>query len=190
MTKLGVITEQEDFSKAECPSYLKKLDLGCGDRCKEGFLGVDISPDVNPAFAHDLNIYPYPFEDNSVFEIFCSHFIEHVANLKSFMEECWRILVPMGQITFIAPYYSSIRAWQDYTHVRPISENTFLYFTKEWMDVNKLSHYGVKCDFEIVRTRYYFNPDWESRAEVARDWARKYYINVVDDIEVTLRAKK
>jgi SAM-dependent methyltransferase len=184
------ISEQEDFGKAECPSYLKKLDLGCGDRKKEGFLGVDISPDVKPDFIHDLNIYPYPFEDNSVFEVFCSHFIEHVADIKKFMEEIWRILVPLGTVTIVAPYYSSIRAWQDYTHVRPISENTFLYFNKEWMDANKLQHYGVKCDFDILRTKYYFSPDWESRADMAREWARTYYINVVQDIEVQLKVKK
>lgn len=184
------VLDQEDFAKAECPSYLIKLDLGCGDRCKEGFKGVDISPDVKPDFVHDLNVYPYPFGDSSVFEIFCSHFIEHVGNLKRFMEEVWRMLVPLGLVTFVAPYYSSIRAWQDYTHVRPVSEHTFLYFNKEWMDANKLQHYGVRCDFDILRTKYIYAPDWEVRADQAREWAREHYINVVQDIEVQLRVRK
>lgn len=184
------IAKQEDFSVAETPSYLKRLDLGCGANKKEGFLGVDISPNVNPDFIHDLNRYPYPFEDNSVFEIFTSHFIEHVGDIKKFMEECWRILVPMGMMTILAPYYSSVRAFQDYTHVRPISEMTFLYFNKEWMDTNKLDHYGVKCNFEIINNRYYFDPAWEARADAAREWARIHYNNVVLDIETRLRAIK
>ncbi len=184
------ITEQEDFAIAEAPSYLKKLDLGCGMNCKQGFLGVDHSEDIKPDFVHDLNSYPYPFEDNSVFEIFTSHFIEHVRDIKAFMEECYRMLVPLGMMTVVAPYYSSVRAFQDYTHVRPISENTFLYFNKEWMEQNKLEHYGVKCNFDILNTRYYYAQDWESRADSAREWARMHYVNVVQDIEVRLRTIK
>ncbi len=184
------ITEQQDFAVADAPSYLKKLDLGCGMNKKAGFLGVDISPDINPDFIHNLDVYPYPFEDNSVFEIFTSHFIEHVKDIKLFMEECWRILVPMGMMTIIAPYYSSVRAFQDYTHVRPISEYTFLYFSKAWMKENKLEHYGVKADFEILNNRYYFYPEFEARADAAREWNRIHLINVVQDIEVRLRAIK
>lgn len=184
------ITQQEDFSVAQAPEYLKRLDLGCGKNKKLGFLGVDISPDVDANVIHNLDIYPYPFEDNSCFELFCSHFIEHVKDIKSFMEECWRILVPMGMMTVVAPYYSSVRAFQDYTHVRPISEMTFLYFSKEWMEANKLEHYGVKCNFEIINNRYYFSPEFEARADAAREWARIHYNNVVQDIEVRLRAIK
>jgi len=184
------IIKQEDFSVADAPSYLKKLDLGCGANKKFGFLGVDISPDVDADFIHDLNIYPYPFEDNSVFEIFTSHFIEHVKSIEKFMDECWRMLVPMGMITIVAPYYSSVRAWQDPTHVRPISEMTFLYYSKEWREVNKLEHYNIRSNFEILNSRYYFAPDWEARADAAREWARIHYANVVQDIEVRLRAIK
>ena len=184
------IERQEDFSVADAPSYLKKLDLGCGANKKPGFLGVDISPDVGADFIQDLNVYPYQFEDNSVFEIFTSHFVEHVHDIKAFMEECWRMLVPMGMMTIVAPYYSSVRAFQDYTHVRPISEMTFLYFNKEWMEQNKLEHYCVKANFELLNNRYYFAPDWEARADSAREWARVHYINVVQDIEVRLRTIK
>jgi len=38
----------------------------------------------------------------------------------------------MKKVTFVCPYYSSIRAWQDPTHKRAISEATFLYFDKDW----------------------------------------------------------
>ncbi len=185
------LVEQQDFAVAECPSYLIKLDLACGDRKKEGFIGVDISPDVKPDIVADLNKYPWDWvKDNEVFQIHASHYVEHVLDIKSFMEECHRILVPMGTIHIICPYYSSLRASQDYTHVRLISENTFIYFNQKWMKENKLEHYGVKCDFEVVSQRYYYNPEWESRADVAREWARQHYINVVADIEVTLRAIK
>jgi len=190
MVTQGKLSEQTDFSVTEAPSYLKKLDLGCGSNKKLGFLGVDRSPDVNPDILYDLDIYPWPFEDDSAFEIFSSHFIEHVKDIKAFMEECWRILIPRGRLVIVAPYYSSIRAFQDYTHVRSISEATFNYFNQEWIKANKLEHYGVKCNFEQIYINFYFAPDWNTKSEAAKVWAREHYINVILDIEIGLRVVK
>jgi predicted SAM-dependent methyltransferase len=190
MVMQGKLREQTDFGTIEAPSYLKKLDLGCGNNKKLGFLGVDRSQDVSPDILHDLDVYPWPFEDESAFEIFSSHFIEHVKDINSFMDECWRILVPRGMMVIIAPYYSSIRSFQDYTHVRPISEATFNYFNQEWMKANKLEHYGVKCNFERVYINFYFDPEWNTKSEAARNWAQVHYINVISDMEIGLRAIK
>jgi len=184
------ITKQEDFSVAECPSYLLKLDLAAGRNPKIGFKSVDISSEVEPDFIVDLNKYPWPWDDNSCFELFSSHYIEHTLDIKKFMDECWRMLIPMGMITIIAPYYSSIRAWQDPTHVRPISEMTFLYYSKEWREVNKLEHYNIRSNFEILNNRYYFYPELEGKSDAAREWCRIHYLNTVMDIEVRLRAIK
>jgi hypothetical protein len=38
---------------------MKKLNLGCGDDYKEGFINVDIEND--PDVKHDLNSYPWPW---------------------------------------------------------------------------------------------------------------------------------
>lgn len=55
-----------------------KIDLACGDNKREGFIGVDIFNGPSVDIVHDLNIYPYPFEDESVDEINCSHYLEHI----------------------------------------------------------------------------------------------------------------
>ncbi len=54
-----------------------KLDLGCGQNPKEGFEGVDIQGG-KAKHTVDLFKFPWPFADNSVEEIHCSHFLEHV----------------------------------------------------------------------------------------------------------------
>lgn len=55
-----------------------KIDLACGNNKKEGYFGVDIVNVPGVDLVHDLNVYPYPFEDNSVEKINCSHYMEHI----------------------------------------------------------------------------------------------------------------
>jgi len=105
-----------------------------------------------------------------------------------FMDEVYRILKPGGKIKIVAPYWSSIRAWQDPTHVRAINEATFLYFNKEWRDFNKLDHYGIKANCDFVYGYDVVN-EWATRNEEARSTAIKNYNNVANDIHVTLTKK-
>ena len=147
---------------------------------------------------HDLDIIPWPIPDDCVEEVTCSHYIEHVKDLISFMDELYRIMKKpykndkgeeiKSKASIIAPYYSSIRCWQDPTHLRAISEMTFLYFNKNWRELNKLDHYNIKSDFDFVYG-YQMSPEWSNRSEEARVFAMKYYNNVITDIYVTLTRK-
>jgi predicted SAM-dependent methyltransferase len=183
------IKDSSDFELIGTSDNLVRLDLACGNAKKEGFMGIDISEDTQADVIHDLNKYPYPIADNSVCEIHCSHFIEHVADIKKFMEECYRILIKGGIFHIIAPYYTSIRAFQDFTHIRPVSENTFVYFNQEWLKQNGLGHYNVKCDFITESIKYIYSSEWKTRSEAAKEWARVHYFNVVSDIDVILRKR-
>lgn len=154
-----------------------KLDLACGQNKKSSdYIGVDIIDDKNVDLVHDLNVYPYPFEDNSVDEIYCSHYVEHIPHdnwrsillecdtfeefkkkalqpqidgLIKFMNEIYRILKPDGKVKIIAPYVTHVRAFGDPTHTRYIHDWSFYYFNKEWRDINKLDKYPIFCDFDI-----------------------------------------
>jgi predicted SAM-dependent methyltransferase len=163
-----------------------KLDVACGNNKKEGFTGIDICKTEQADIVHDLNIYPWPFEDNSVDEVWCSHFIEHVADIMKFMNEVHRILKPGAQVTFISPYYSSVRCWQDPTHVRAISEQTYLYYNKGWREANKLEHYPITADFNITGWFHAWNASYASRSQDAKNFALQHYNNVVDDLWAVL----
>ena len=54
------------------------LDLGCGNRKKPGAIGVDINPNAQADIIHDLNKFPYPFEDSTFDEIYADNTIEHL----------------------------------------------------------------------------------------------------------------
>lgn len=194
---------------------LIKLDLGCGQNKKEGFLGVDIVKTDHADFQQDLFEFPWQWKDNSVDEIFASHFFEHVPQDKRFrfMDECWRILRPCGcvkecptvmtpgglcstqcpepggQCMFITPYWSSMRSVQDPTHMwPPICDATYLYFNKLWRKSNKLEHYPVKCDFNFT-TGYGLDQDVINRnAETQQFWF-KHYLNVIPDLHATLQKR-
>lgn len=163
-----------------------KLDLACGKNKQPGFLGVDKVKIPEVDYVWNLEKFPYPFKENSVDEIYCAHYVEHVPDLIKFIDEIYRILKPGGKALIVAPYYSSMRAWQDPTHKRAISEASFLYFNKGWREQNNLDHYlDIKSDFDFSYS-YMITPDWATRNEEARAFAIRHYINVVSDIQVIL----
>jgi SAM-dependent methyltransferase len=173
-------------ARKEAEAKLFRLDIACGSNKTEGFTGIDIFKDAD--IVHDLNEYPWPIKSDSVDEIVCNHFVEHVGDLIKFMDEIYRIMKPGSKATITAPYYSSMRAWQDPTHVRAISECSFLYYNKEWRKNNKLDHYPINCDFDFSYG-YNINYPWNMRSEESRNFAITHYINVVSDIIVTLVKK-
>lgn len=175
-----------------------KINLACGQKKQEGFIGIDKAKTEATDIVFDLETYPWPIPDNCVDELTCSHFIEHVHDLPKFMDEIYRIMKSpyvnkegekvTSKVTIIAPYYSSMRAMQDPFHIRPISEASFLYYNEDWRKVNKLDHYNIKSNFDFSYG-YQLAPEWASRSQEARDFAIKHYINVITDIFVTLTKK-
>ena len=182
-----VKTQKSKIKKIEFPTPFK-LDVACGQSKTPGFFGVDIAPGEGVDMVYDLENFPWPIPDNSVDELVCNHYIEHTKDLIKFMDELHRIMKPGKQALIRAPYYNSMRAWQDPTHTRAISEATFLYYNKDWRVANRLDHYPVKADFDYG-FGYDFAPDWAMRAEEARAFAVRHYTNVVMDIQVVLTKK-
>ena len=164
-----------------------RLDIACGKTKKQGFTGVDIWEGAD--IVMDLEKFPWAFDDNSVDEIFCSHYIEHTPDLVAFANELYRIMKVGATAEIWAPYYSSIRAWQDPTHLRAISENTFYYFNKKWRILKLLDHYPITTDFDF-KFRYELEPEWQNKDEKEIKFALTHYINVVSDIHVMLTKRK
>lgn len=162
-----------------------KIDLACGQNRTEGYFGIDRVPGNNVDAVVDLEQFPWPIESDSAEDIVCSHYVEHTNDLIKFMDEVYRILKPGGKIKIIAPYYTSIRCWQDPTHKRAISDATFLYFNKGWREVNKLDHYDIHSDFDFTYG-YDMNAQWAGKHEEARNFAITHYWNIVNDIHVVL----
>ena len=168
-----------------------KLDLGCGDNKREGFFGIDKYKTNSTDAELDLLSFPWPIADESITEIHCSHFFEHIPkNLRpKFMDEVYRILKKGGTALFICPMGN--RMYQDYTHEwPPVLPESFLYFDKDWRTANKLLHgeYDIKSDFSFTYG-YSLDQMVASRNLEFQQFALKFFQNAATDLYVTLVKK-
>lgn len=166
------------------------LDLGCGDNKKEGYFGVDAYSTPSVDYLVDLFKFPWPFPDNCVDGVFSSHFFEHIpAKLRpGFMDELYRVMKVGAQATIITPYWSSMRAVQDFSHEwPPICESSYLYYNKNWRTSQKLTHgaYEMKCDFDFTYG-YALDNDLTVRNDEWRQFAIKHYVQSINDLHATL----
>lgn len=190
-----------------------KLDLGSGPRPRAGYVGVDIVPAPGVIQA-DLFQSPWKVlnygeckaqlttcdEENfhlgtsSIDELHSSHLVEHVPDLVAFMHEAYRVLKPGGRFTIAHPYQHSDRAWQDPTHVRAINKVSWSYYDATWRRSIGIDHYdGFTCDFEVVQVKEILAPGIEKTFNMNRrklDEAKRHWVNVIDDLVVTLRSRK
>ena len=168
---------KEAYDKYRSEHAIVKIDLACGqNKTDGGYFGIDKVPGDKVDAVVDLEQFPWPIESDSAEDIVCNHYVEHTTDLIKFMDEVYRILKPGGKMKVVAPYYTSIRCWQDPTHKRAIGDATFLYFNKGWRDVNKLDHYDIKSDFDFC-----VSPETLVLTSDLR-WIRADSVNIGDSI--------
>ncbi len=112
-----------------------KLNLGCGNKRKEGFLGVDKYPCEAVDEIADLT-QELPFEDSSVDEIWMDNIIEHIPDIPGVMQEIHRICKAGARATIITPHYTSIASWRDPTHIHHLC-----YFSMDHFEKESVKHY-------------------------------------------------
>ena len=173
-----------------------RYDLGVGNNLHEGFIGIDIVKKGTQAdIEFDLLTFPWTFaKDNSTKEVFISHLAEHIPHgngfndpFFDFFNEIWRILKPKGKATFITPYYTSMRAFQDPTHQRFITEATYAYFSQEWRKDNGLLYYPITTDFKIISCEYIYHEDSQKIELEDQQFGLKHFWNVGADMKVVLQ---
>ena len=74
--------------------------------------------------------------------------------------------------------------------MRSIGEPTFFYLTKAWRKMNKLEHYPIKCNFEMVKVDHSISEEYVGKAQDAVAYQAMHMWNVVNDIMVILRKPK
>lgn len=178
------------------PPALLKLDLGCGPNKKPGYLGVDRYSFPNVDFVTPLGdrLVKWPFADNSVEDVHCSHFLEHLTQDERayFMNELFRVLTPGGKALFITPHWCSNRAYGDITHKWPaISEMFFFYLNAAWRQGNaphtdlQWNPLGFNCDFDFG-ANYNTDPELIGKSDETQRFMMKYYKEAAQDIVCTI----
>lgn len=176
-----------------------KLDLACGQSKKDGYVGVDYVEAEGVDLVFDLLTFPWPWDDDSVDAAYSSHFVEHIPHdlgvgregFFAWFDELYRVCRHDAEVEVIHPYCMNTRAFQDPTHRRFIPEATWYYLNKEWRELQKLDHYQVGCDFEVVTIDGLgVNDAIGLRSHEAQQFARGHYWHVISDLRVLLRARK
>jgi SAM-dependent methyltransferase len=177
------------------------LDLGCGAKKVPGAFGVDGVSLPGVDLAHDLEATPYPLPENCADQIYLNHVLEHFENPMPIMEEAWRLARPNGQVLIRTPHYSGRYAWQDPTHRRTFSAESFHYFGE-----NNYSYY-TNARFRVVQVRFQYFMEEEFWPRPYRAWGRVvqrffnrhptfserflcYLVGGIDELQVTLEAMK
>jgi SAM-dependent methyltransferase len=119
---------------------------------------LDIDPSCKPDVVHDLDMLPYPFDEDSFDEVHAYEVLEHCGrqgNWKFFFaqfSEFWRILKPDGLFVATVPMWDSEWAWGDPGHTRVITKGSLMFLDqREYCQIGKTSMTDYrpwwKCDF-------------------------------------------
>ena len=148
-----------------------KLNLGCGFNKPDGFIHVDMFEECQPDVVHNLESFPYPFEDSSVHEILFNHSLEHIGQQSSvflkIMQEIYRICSNEAIIQINVPHPRHDNFISDPTHVRAITPMTLQLFdlalNKQWQEMKAANspfaiYLGV--DFKLLSTNISVEPTY------------------------------
>src|SRR3989338_11663911 len=109
-----------------------KLNLGSGGRPLEGYINVDSNPKAPKVdIVHDLDVYPWPFENESVDEVVMDQCLEHLDDHNHAMKEIYRILKKGGVVNISVPHFTWQYAYHDPTHKHFFGYNTFFYYAHD-----------------------------------------------------------
>lgn len=167
-----------------------KLDLGCGKNKKEGFIGVDSIAFEGVDIVHDLT-QPWPWANDSIDEVNCSHFIEHLTAEQRihFVNELHRVMKKGANATIITPHWASQRAYGDLTHQwPPIVEMWFFYLNKDWRSEQAPHNTFYTCDFEAT-WGYSLHPQIATRNQEFQQFATTFYKEAVQDMMANLKKR-
>lgn len=137
---------------AELPATTRVLELGCGQlKHWPHSVAIDINPRSIADVIHDLNVTPYPFEDNSFDIVIAEHVVEHLDDVIKVLEEIHRILKPGGRFYMEVPHFSSHHHFTDPTHKHAFSSRSLDYFVPADGGIY-LFHYA-NADFKKIDVR-------------------------------------
>jgi len=108
------------------------LNIGCGRKPVEGAINHDLIKHGDYVdVIHDLNEYPWPWDDETADVIYAKDVLEHLNNLIKSLEECWRILRMGGKLRLSMPHWQSDYGHDDPTHRWFLTLHSMDYFVRD-----------------------------------------------------------
>jgi SAM-dependent methyltransferase len=166
-----------------------RIDLGCGDTKREGFVGLDYLDGPQVDHVLDLTKDSYPFEDRSVDHVFSSHFLEHIEEPNHVFSEIGRVCRDGARIEFWTPYAFSGDAFL-YGHLHFLTEELWMQFSVWHRDVY-LEMLGGR--WQLKRIVYVIEPEKIAEVKAAGlslDFGVRHLKDVVKEFGVEIEFRE
>jgi hypothetical protein len=184
-----------------------KLNMGCGFRKLEDYWNVDISSKCNPDQVLDFDETPWPYETDFFEKINAVNILEHLGqNPRVFTEiikEMYRVSKDGAEWFIQVPHHRCDVFFDDYTHVRALTEKTFKMWDQKVNYESILknsadSTYGLyhDVDLEVTSVDYSIIHIWRNELEAGLIGAAQLnknlntLANVADTVNITIKVHK
>lgn len=131
---------------------VRKLNLGSGEFPKEGYINVDFYSLKEPDVIHNLNLLPYPFDDDEFDVIEADHLIEHLQDVFQVMRELHRIGKQGAVVKIRVPHFS--RGFTHADHKRGFDVSFPLYFDPKFPP----GYQGFEFEHESTKLTWFAQP--------------------------------
>lgn len=140
-----------------------KVNLGSGHDYKPGWINIDIGDNLKVDIVHDIS-KGIPLEDNSAYEIYASHVIEHMPDTVFIMNEIYRIARHNAVVTIRLPHHTNPLAIADPTHKKLFNEASLEYFCSNKKHYHTAKEYGINANFIMMEQQVTQGAGGEIRA--------------------------
>jgi predicted SAM-dependent methyltransferase len=165
------------------PPY--KIDIGCGQFKKPGYIGIDRNALDGVDVVVDFEKDSLPFPDGSVSEVFSSHCLEHLTDPLRFFREIGRVTQDGAKVEIWTPYAFSNPAFI-FGHIQYLNELHYTHMCLDFQDMYKEitnAYWRWHSVTYVVTSNVLADL---AKAGVSIDFAIKYHKNVVHEFGVTL----
>jgi len=127
-----------------------KLNIGCGNKKINGFIGLDKFKCDGADYICDIENEKLPFPDNTFSYILLDNVVEHLSKINEVFGEIYRVADNKCKIKIVTPHFSSLSSWVDPTHKLHLSYFSFDHFAKP------SSKYYIGASFKIYKKKLSF----------------------------------
>lgn len=158
-----------------------KLDVGCGQNKKEGYIGIDVLPADGVDFVLDITREKLPLPNDSADEIFSNHFFEHIDSPKEALEELIRVSVEGAIFEIWTPYLKSDEAFllgHRHFYNETIWKHICMEYPQFWLK-------DVEATLRLDKFHYVLKPDTVAeldRLKIPLGFALAHMFNIASEM--------